>query len=317
MTHKKIGIVIPAYKSTYLAETMSSLANQTDKDFAVYIGDDCSPSDLYSIILPFTEFLNITYVRFEQNLGGKDLVAQWYRCLDLLKDEDYFIMFSDDDIMEPQCIEYFKKELQNSDEDVYHFDIQIIDRNGLSLGTPTHYDPLLSADQFFKELIIDDLQARMPEFAFKTSHFKKCGGFVKFKNALRTDHATVFQCAFEKGIRTVRGPLVLWRDSGINISSSIAAATPATQDDFFSTTVHFFNWAHYFCDRNGTKPLLSTMESFDYLYSCGHNVEVNVGSKKRWEIFKQYIYYPKGITGLIFWGKFLIFKIRRKIRSFC
>ena len=45
-----IAIVIPAYKDTFLTETLESISNQTDKDFTLYIGDDNSPYQLLDIV---------------------------------------------------------------------------------------------------------------------------------------------------------------------------------------------------------------------------------------------------------------------------
>ena len=39
----KIAIIIPAYKSRFLRQTLDSMAAQTCRDFAVYVGDDASP----------------------------------------------------------------------------------------------------------------------------------------------------------------------------------------------------------------------------------------------------------------------------------
>lgn len=52
---KRLAIIIPAYKENFLFETLQSLANQTNKDFNVYVGDDCSPYDLQSIVSRFED----------------------------------------------------------------------------------------------------------------------------------------------------------------------------------------------------------------------------------------------------------------------
>ena len=59
---KRLAIIIPAYKENFLFETLQSLANQTNKDFNVYVGDDCSPYDLQSIVSRFEDRLDIHYV---------------------------------------------------------------------------------------------------------------------------------------------------------------------------------------------------------------------------------------------------------------
>ena len=96
----KLAIIIPAYKAAFFDKTLDSLSRQTDKNFKVYIGDDDSPHDLEKIVSNYHGRLDITYKRFPTNLGSTDLVRHWNRCLDMLQDEDFFCLFSDDDIME-------------------------------------------------------------------------------------------------------------------------------------------------------------------------------------------------------------------------
>ena len=66
---KKIAIIIPAYKSRFLQQTLASIAAQTDKAFTVYIGDDASPHDLKNIVCLYQDKLDIVYHRFEDELG--------------------------------------------------------------------------------------------------------------------------------------------------------------------------------------------------------------------------------------------------------
>ena len=51
----KLAIVIPAYKSTFLAAALDSIAAQTCQDFTLYIGDDCSPNNLEEIVGRYRE----------------------------------------------------------------------------------------------------------------------------------------------------------------------------------------------------------------------------------------------------------------------
>lgn len=78
---KKLAIVIPAYKVDFFETVLFSLAQQTCKDFTVYIGEDCSRDDFKSLIEQYSKQLDIVYRRFEVNFGGHDLVAQWNRCV--------------------------------------------------------------------------------------------------------------------------------------------------------------------------------------------------------------------------------------------
>ena len=106
---------------------MDSIASQTCKDFTLYIGDDCSPNNIGEIVDKYEDKINIIYKRFDTNLGGKDLVAQWERCIDMTQNEEWIWLFSDDDMMDKNCVEEFYKTIEdNKDCDIFHFDINVI-----------------------------------------------------------------------------------------------------------------------------------------------------------------------------------------------
>lgn len=102
---KKLAIVIPAYKGRFLKETLDSIAVQAHKDeFVLYIGDDASPERLDKIVESYQNKVNLVYHRFSENMGGKDLVAHWERCIQLSA-EPFIWLFSDDDLMPADGVE--------------------------------------------------------------------------------------------------------------------------------------------------------------------------------------------------------------------
>lgn len=261
MEHDSLAIIIPAYKPNFLEETLKSLSLQTDKAFNVYIGDDSSAFPLDTIAKKYSQNLNITYKRFPNNLGKKNLIGHWNRCLDMIQEEEFFCMFSDDDMMENNCINAFRKTLKNHpDFNVYHFDINIISANGKVLKKCIPFAKRLSTEDFFMELYRQKIDARMPEFIFRTEHFKKNGGFINFPKAYRSDNATVMSCAAGKGIMTINDNMarVLWRDSGINVST---IKKPDHLMELSDANIEFFNWAHrYFNDMKLPYPLPAKTE---------------------------------------------------------
>lgn len=244
MHNADIAIVIPAYKDIFFNETLESLAGQTDKGFKVYIGDDCSPYDLQSIVQRFSDRLNIEYVRFSENIGRKDLVSHWNRCLKLTGNEAFVCMFSDDDIMMPDCIKDFRKTVSDfPDYDVYHWDIEIIDANSEIHKVPPRWQESMSSEDFFSNLYRKKIDAKMPEFIFRKDILMK-KGFIPFDLAFRTDNATVMVLAAEKGIRTITSDSkILWRNSGINISKNVSRECVARKA---AATIDFFNWTESF-----------------------------------------------------------------------
>ena len=211
----KLAIVIPAYKIDFFRATLESLANQTCKDFTVYIGDDCSLADFKSLIDEYTDKIDIVYKRFENNLGGKDLVAQWTRCIDMTQGEPWLWLFSDDDVMGKHCIESFYKEINNNPQyDLYHFDVRIIDTNKNVEHAIKPYPDVLDSTSFY----IKRYESFVVEFVFSREIYNKLGGFVNFDLAWGSDRTTWVKFGYEKGIKTICGDFVFWRKSNINIT---------------------------------------------------------------------------------------------------
>lgn len=237
-----LAVVIPAYKSRYFRQTLESLASQTDSRFNVYVGDDCSPEDLGSIVEEYSSRMNLVYRRFPENLGGRDLVSHWQRCLDMVGEEEFVCIFSDDDIMLPDAVSSFYRCADSEDGsgyDVYHFNISFIGGDGKVLSVPPEYGKVISCRSFFRSLYdTHTIDARMPEFIFRTSRIRECG-FVRFDLAYRTDNATVMMAAGDRGICSIPGVHVQWRDSGINVSSSPAQDTVRRR---VMASIDFFNW---------------------------------------------------------------------------
>lgn len=218
-----LAIVIPAYKSNFLEQTLESISNQTDKRFNLYIGDDNSPEHLYEIISKYKDKISIKYKHFENNLGGIDLVAQWERCIDMVQDEKYIWFFSDDDIMEETCVADFYHEYErNPYKALYHFNTKIINGSNKEICPQAYNKQFFPYHMTQKDYIMGRLYFNINSFAveyvFKKSEFIRNGRFVKFDLAWGSDDATWIGLAKQDGIYTIKGSHVLWRSSDVNIS---------------------------------------------------------------------------------------------------
>ena len=122
----KYSFVLPAYKARFFREAIESILNQTYSEFELIIVNDASPEDLDSIVNSYSDE-RIRYYRNKENIGGRDLVAQWNECLSYTQ-ADYVILASDDDVYSPLYLEKMD-ELVCKYPDVYVFRprIQIID----------------------------------------------------------------------------------------------------------------------------------------------------------------------------------------------
>lgn len=217
----ELAIVIPAYKSYFLERVLRSLAEQKNNKFNLYVGDDNSPENLYAIISQYETRINLVYKRFTDNLGQKDLVAQWERCIDLVGDEKWIWLFSDDDLMEPTCVENFYKDMQqNPDFDLFHFDVNRIDASDNTIGHFYTFPEIMTSEDFLRKRLTTGSFSAVVEYVFRKSHFLKCGRFQNFDLAWCSDDATWIKLGKRKGIKTIKDSKVNWRESNINISNN-------------------------------------------------------------------------------------------------
>jgi len=209
-----LAIVIPAYKPQFFQLALNSIVAQTNKNFQCYIFDDAAPEDIKSISDNFPKF---HYMRFKENMGRANLVGQWHRCLDSVK-EEWVWLFSDDDIMEPNCVEEFYKTLYlHPEATVFRFARSVIDANG----------QITEASQAIKnETSLEFLKSRLegkgsclPDHIFNWEKLKEANnGFVNFPLAWYSDDATWCLLGKMHEIIAIPSATVQIRNSGINIS---------------------------------------------------------------------------------------------------
>lgn len=245
---KDLAIVIPAYKIDFFRATLDSLAAQTCKDFTVYVGVDCSPSDFRSLIEEYKERLDIRYTRFDTNLGGIDLVAQWSRCIDLTEGEPWIWLFSDDDVMGGGCVESFFNTIEKDcNHDLYHFDIDAIDAEGKVVFECRRFPDVMSSLDFYKKKENDDIDCFVVEYIFSRKVYEETGGFQNFDLAWGADIATWVKFSHVRGIKNIPGAHVFWRKSFANI-------TPNRHRDMvkrkFLINVEYFAWMNNFFGRD-------------------------------------------------------------------
>lgn len=218
-----IAIILPIYKPNFLRQALQSLADQTSHDFMAYLCDDCSPHDLKPIVQEFEGKFPFRYIRYQENLGGKDLIGHWERCIQATQGEEWLWLFSDDDVMDLDCVEKLHKAIAgNPGQELFHFDVDVIGSD----GTPTtdeHYikQPFpkhLDSESFLRKRLTYQLNSFAVEYIVKRSTFVRQDGFVRYDLAWCSDDATWAKMAEQTGIMTIPGAKVHWRKSEVNIT---------------------------------------------------------------------------------------------------
>ena len=259
---RNLAIVIPAYKSTFLPAALDSIAAQSCQEFTLYIGDDCSPNNIGEIVDRYRDKINLVYKRFETNLGGKDLVAQWERCIDMTQDEEWLWLFSDDDVMEEKCVEEFYNSLDEKTE-FYHFNLKICDEEGNVTKIPPLYPNIIDTKYFIEKHLFKGLTNAVVEFIFSRNLYLKAGKFQNYDLAWGSDFITWVKFSVCNGnITTIPCCYVYWRLSSQNIS-------PQNSHDII------------------IRKLRSIVENYKTLRSIFHNINMNYSFKYDLIIFKQ------------------------------
>ena len=110
-----VDIILPNFnKFNFLEEAINSVINQTHKKWHLYIIDDCSSDDSWSIIKQFSHFQNITNLRLKKNMG-----PSFCRNLAMRISKSKYISFIDsDDTWEKTKLE---KQISFMKENNLHF----------------------------------------------------------------------------------------------------------------------------------------------------------------------------------------------------
>ncbi|AZQ43869.1 glycosyltransferase family 2 protein [Nonlabens ponticola] len=221
MNDTMLSIIIPYYKIDFFEDTLKSLSLQTDKRFNVFIGNDGSPDDPSALIEKYQNHFDLEYHKFDENLGKYSLIKQWERCIDLVPDTTWIQIIGDDDILEPTCVEAFYEnldEINRSGSQVVRYATRVIDVSSDFLTDSFTHPKTETSINFFIRKLNGLTRSSLPEYVFKFESFKAVG-LRDFPLAWHSDDILVLEVSDFGNIYTINEANVLFRSSGINISS--------------------------------------------------------------------------------------------------
>jgi glycosyltransferase involved in cell wall biosynthesis len=199
----------------FFEATLESLANQTDKRFKLYIGDDASPEDPSDLIEKFKEKFDFVYHRFVNNLGGISLTQQWERCIALSGEEEWIMILGDDDVLEEAVVDCFYKNIEEIKlvSNVVRFASYKIDNQGTKTSLIYNHPKIeRSIDSFYRET-----RSSLSEYVFNKKKVLEIG-FRDFPLAWFSDVLAVLEFSEFKNIFSINEAQVCVRISEISIS---------------------------------------------------------------------------------------------------
>lgn len=179
------------------------------------IVDDASPYHLESIVNQYNDN-RIVFHRNENNIGGKNLVSNWNKCIKYAKGE-YVVLASDDDIYSPFFLQQVDERIKDyPNVDIIRSRVNRIDSDGIITDIEQIYKPFMPFSEFvfyWSKGIINCIA----NYAFKRTALLDAGGFVDMPCAWYSDDITIVNMSVN-GIATTDDALFYFRTSDKSIS---------------------------------------------------------------------------------------------------
>ena len=238
----KYSFVLPAYKARFFKEALDSILNQTYKEFELVIVNDASPEDLDSIVKSYDDS-RIRYYVNEENIGGKDLVAQWNHCLEYATGE-FIILASDDDVYHWEYLEKMDVLVRKYPEaNVFRPRVQRINENRDIIELEGIIPEFTSLFEFLYYRFQNYVKSGIPLYLFKKKALLANGGFVNYPLAWYADDAIVTIMG-QNGIVSSSEILFYFRYSGESITTKLNNATTLRQK--IDATNQYYYWLEKF-----------------------------------------------------------------------
>ncbi len=215
----KFSILIPAYKSKFLKEAISSVLSQSYKNLELIIVDDCSPENLKSIVDGFSDS-RMSYYRNEKNCGAENVVDNWNKCLSYASG-DYVICMGDDDKLNLTCLADYVKIIEKySGLYVYHTRTLIINEDSEIRDIQEQRPEYESGYSLWWHRWNGRGKQYIGDFLFDRKQLVKEGGFYNLPLAWASDDITAVRAALPRGIANVSSPGFCYRKNEMTISVS-------------------------------------------------------------------------------------------------
>ncbi len=213
------SIAIPAYKTIFFKECISSILAQTYSNFELIILNDCSPNPVVSIVNEFQDS-RIHYYENNINIGAENLVLNWNNCLDKATG-DFFILMCDDDRLDANYLVEFVSLINKYPTlDIYHCRSLIIDEKSQPISLTPSWPEFETVYDNIWHRINERRLHTISDFVYRTSSLKDLGGFYFMPLAWAADDISVYRASKNKGIGHTNKPVFNYRQSRYTISSS-------------------------------------------------------------------------------------------------
>lgn len=211
-----ISIVIPVWKTLYLAKTIESVLGQTYTDFELIVVEGRRLPEFDRIMNAYQD----SRIQIHRH-DPMPVVENWNRCMGYAQGE-FSILLCDDDLFAPDHLEQLiLLSARYQAVDVFHSRIRFVDdEGGLVDFSPTRSEYETAIDFIYQKIRYSRPQF-VSDFMYRTAKFREISGFVDRPMAWYSDVDTAFAMAIPNGVAYSKAPTFLYRSSDENISSNL------------------------------------------------------------------------------------------------
>ena len=270
------SVTIPAYKPTFLAETIDSVLAQQWTDFELVIVNDASPHDLDAIVGRYTD-PRLRYFTNAHNCGARNVVDNWNICLSHARGK-YVCCIGDDDTLTPTYLADFADLISRyPDVELFHSRAVIINDKSQIVE---HLEQRPEWESVYS-LIWNPRNTHLGDFLFLTSALRSHGGFYRLPYGWAADDLTAFTAAIAHGCCNTQRVGFCYRGNAESISHDMSCI-----EDKIRAYQHWGQWMLRFLQR---EPDNADDRRLRHLIAEGrqHYVEAHIDDMVEWDIRKQ------------------------------
>ena len=211
-----VTVAIPTFnRINYLKEAIESVLTQTVQDIEILIADNASTDGTEGMVRKIADAdSRIVYFRHSHNIGQ---IGNWNFCLEKARGE-YFLMLSDDDIMEKESIARLLSGFEDPQVTLVYSKVLFIDSYSQPFGLSKAALQLEAGGDFILGSLSHGREIYPSATMHRTDTAKRVGGYPDIGTT--TDLAIRLRIAQEGKVKFVNIPLVRYRIHNSALSNS-------------------------------------------------------------------------------------------------
>ncbi len=237
----KVTVGIPTYnRSRLLCESITSVLDQSYRDFELLISDNASDDDTAERVAAFGDE-RIRYTRSPSNVG---MVGNFNRVIELA-DTDYLVILPDDDLLAPDYLAAVIEVIeQHSNVGVVHTAFDVIDASGATIEHGRHLVPgpgvtIEPGERFTERSMRTTWTVCWSSALFRKSALIAAGG-LRPENEPIPDFPLMMRIALHSDFAHVARPLAAIRVHAEALSAEVGLFTGSgyTASASYATTIY-------------------------------------------------------------------------------